>query len=329
MSAPIAPTIPPRPNRNHDLKPPTPAPNVPTIPPRPQNRRADRSMSPGLDNYARSPLNETPFASNLSRHTSNMTLPPRPPSVTLPSLGQEGNEYADLEYENEDPDEGLTQQITPAAEQTRQIGSDLHLHAPKPSLPKSSAKAQVQTVTRTDSGTAAALGYGKPQTPVHDEEPLGKRLSHVSRPDSSASTQRRQSMQFEDDEHGIPEIGQRVPMYPNAGDVQAPSPAPFASMPSTGVGFHNNNGGQRPRHHTRTKSGNLPPGSYGLHGHGVEPADKFEKAWYDKHPEARHEEHGQYGPGLTGGRGEYSLSSEDLNKIVRSTSKSVGPSKES
>jgi hypothetical protein len=333
MSAPGAPTIPPRPARSHLEKPLAPSTNVPTIPPRPPNRRADRSdrsVSPGRDNFARSPLNETPFATNLSRPTSNINTPPRPPSVTLPSIGQEGSEYADLEYENGDNKEDTTPLVTPTAEQTRQIGRDLHLHAPKPSLPKSSAEAQVQTVTRTDSGQVAALGYGKPPTPAQeDSEPLGKRLSHViSRPESSTSTARRASIQIED-EQGIPEIGQRVPMYPNAGDVQAPSPAPF-SGPSTGIGFHNNGG--RPRHHSRTKSGREvfsgPPGSYGLHGHGVESTDKFEKAWYDKHPEARlHEEHGQYGPGIGGGRGEYSLSRDDLNKIVQSTSKAAVPSK--
>jgi hypothetical protein len=73
------------------------------------------------------------------------------------------------------------------------------------------------------------------------------------------------------------------------------------------------------RHHGRRKSAQ-PPDSYGLHGHGVHPADKFEKAWYDKHPDALlREEHGQYSPALSNGRGEWALSSEDLNKIVRDT----------
>src|SRR6266511_5428746 len=120
MSAPVAPTVPPRPSRDHDLKPLAPSTNLPTIPPRPANRRLDRSVSPNRDNYARSPLNETPFATNLDRSTSSVSLPPRPPSVTLPSIGQEGNEYADLEYENTEPEDGNTPLVTPAAEQTRQ-----------------------------------------------------------------------------------------------------------------------------------------------------------------------------------------------------------------
>jgi hypothetical protein len=114
------------------------------------------------------------------------------------------------------------------------------------------------------------------------------------------------------DEHGIPEIGQRVPMYPNAGDVQAPSPSPYLSEPA----------GQRSgRNHNRTRSGreaSLPPGSYGLHGHGVQHNDRFEKAWYEKHPEEYVKaEQGQYGPGVGSPRPDWALSSDDLNKIVR------------
>jgi hypothetical protein len=30
------------------------------------------------------------------------------------------------------------------------------------------------------------------------------------------------------------------------------------------------------------RDSSLPPGSYGLHGHGVQHPDKFEKAWYEK-----------------------------------------------
>ncbi|KAJ3562158.1 hypothetical protein NPX13_g8667 [Xylaria arbuscula] len=102
-------------------------------------------------------------------------------------------------------------------------------------------------------------------------------------------------------------------MLSYAGDVQAPSPAPprAPSVDSTKSG----------RHHTRrasSRSGfhDLPPGSYGLHGHGVESTDKLEKAYYEKHPEIFQKEH--YQP-LHDRVHDYSMSSENLNKIVRDT----------
>lgn len=45
------------------------------------------------------------------------------------------------------------------------------------------------------------------------------------------------------------------------------------------------------------------------------PPDRFEKAYYEKHPELVKKELGQYGEG----RPEWAMSSEDLNKIVRDT----------
>ena len=90
-----------------------------------------------------------PNGSTLSRTVSN-DLPPRPPSVTIPSLGEEGIEYEDLDAINA----ADNQHTTPA--ETRNVASDLKLHAPRPSLPTSSAKAQVQAVTRTDSSQATA-----------------------------------------------------------------------------------------------------------------------------------------------------------------------------
>lgn len=98
-------------------------------------------------------------------------------------------------------------------------------------------------------------------------------------------------------------------MYPDAGDVQAPSPGPSLEQ-------------RAGRQHNRTRSGregSLPPGSYGLHGHGI-PTDNFEKAWYEKHPdEYVKEEQGQYGPGVGNPRPDWALSSDDLNKIVRNS----------
>ncbi|KAL4810478.1 altered inheritance of mitochondria protein 21 [Aspergillus unguis] len=305
MATNTAPVVPPRPSRSPLEKSGTA--DGPKIPPRPTHR-IDRTASPMNSNYAPSPLNEPPNGSSLSRTVSN-DLPPRPPSVTIPSLGQEGIEYQDLDLVN-----AADSHHTAPAE-TRNVASDLKLHAPRPSLPTSSAKAQVQAVTRTDSGQAAAAGFGSVASPEQDGE-------HQERPSrsiysaqgsraasSSASIERPQS--FHEEEHGIPEIGQRVPMLANAGDVQAPSPSPYLDS-----------SGQRPgRGHHRTRSGreaSLPPGSYGLHGHGVPTNDKFEKAWYEKHPdEYAKEEQGHYGSGVGTPRPDWALSSDDLNKIVR------------
>ncbi len=56
--------------------------------------------------------------------------------------------------------------------------------------------------------------------------------------------------------------------------------------------------------------------SSGRYGHGVPtPHDRFEKAYYEKHPELFKKELGQYGEG----RPEWAMSSDDLNKIVRDT----------
>ena len=267
-------------------------------------------------------------ASSLNASSSSLGQgpPSRPPSVSLPSIGQEGSEYADIEYESSGST-ALEKTLSNEPAQTRNVGIDLPLHAPRPSFSDSTAKARVSAVTRTDSTQAAAAGIGKMPTPTNDDrEPHLRGLKakrSFPRAEASASTERPGSAQAGDSDHGIPEIpgvGQRVPMYPDAGDVQAPSPSPFSQTFPAGIGFHNQT--SKPRHHRRTKSGRevFPPGSYGLHGHGVPNPDQFEKAWYDKHPEALEREgHGQYGPGLNATRGEWALSSEDLNKLVRET----------
>ncbi|PYI13803.1 hypothetical protein BO86DRAFT_395000 [Aspergillus japonicus CBS 114.51] len=307
MTTQAAPAIPPRPSRSPQQNLAPASAEGPKIPPRPSNR-AERSVSPFPDSYAPSPLNDLPNGWGLKRTTSN-DLPQRPPSVTIPSLGQEGIEYQDLDVANVSE----AQQATPP--ETRNVGSDLKLHAPRPSLPTSSAKARVQAVTRTDSRQAAAAGLGRAPSPSNDDHPerptrsLHSRASGSRGDSSTMSADRRQS--FHGEEHGIPEIGQRVPMYPNAGDVQAPSPSPYLEPQEKRSG----------RNHHRTRSGreaSLPPGSYGLHGHGVPSNDKFEKAWYEKHPEEFvREEQGQYGPGVGTPRPDWALSSDDLNKIVR------------
>ena len=241
---------------------------MPKIPPRPTNRRLDRSISPGRESFARSPLNETFFVANHgnqsksslystgSANASATDLPRRPSSVALPSIGQEGSEYADVFAASEELGSSPTQ--------TRNVANDLHLHAPKPSLPNSSAKARVSAVTRTDSGQAAAFGIGKANS-NDDKDPGSRNLKTKASFASQASNSTERRPSSVESDHGIPEIGQRVPMYPNAGDVQAPSPAPFAQPYAPGIGFHND--GSKPRHHGRRTSarGNsdLPLEAYG------------------------------------------------------------------
>ncbi|KAE8444219.1 hypothetical protein EG329_000719 [Mollisiaceae sp. DMI_Dod_QoI] len=315
------PQIPPRPTRAQDQT--TGAgsslgSDIPKIPPRPINRRLDRSISPSRESFARSPLNETPFLANHgnqnksslyaaeSANNSSSDLPRRSSSVALPSIGQEGSEYADV-FE-------ASEELGTSPTQTRNVANDLKLHAPKPSLPNASAKQRVSTVTRTDSGQAAAFGIGKAS--IDDKDPASRPLKAKASFASEKSNGTERPPSSLESEHGIPEIGQRVPMYPNAGDVQAPSPAPFAQPYAPGIGFHND--GSKPRHHGRKTSARgheIPPDAYGRYGHGVVPHDRFEKAYYEKHPELFKKELGQYGEG----RPEWAMSSQDLNKIVRDT----------
>ncbi|WEW55111.1 hypothetical protein PRK78_000539 [Emydomyces testavorans] len=314
MATKAPPTIPPRPTRAPHISPPNA--DVPRIPPRPTRRQMDRSTSPNRDNFALSPLNTLPGETT----SSNQERPSRPPSVAaLPSVGQEGMEYENIEYQDRHGDRTDDQIQQPA--ETRNVNRDLYLHAPRPSLPGASAKAQVEVVTRTDSRQAAAAGFGKAVSPSNEGGRAGSIYSRTHGSQAELSTERRRSVQL--DEHGIPEIGQRVPMIPNAGDVQAPTPAPMAELPRNESHFSPRPG----RQHVRSRSGrenSLPPGSYGLHGHGVHSNDKFEKAWYDKHPEElAREEQGHYGPGIGSPRPEWALSSDDLNKIVKSSANRV------
>jgi len=320
------PQVPPRPARSQEQ---TGNANslgsdLPRIPPRPANRRLDRSVSPSRESFARSPLNEMPHANqgsqgklslyaNGSANTSSTELPPRPSSVVLPSLGQEGMEYAEV-FENQ-PELGTSPTTS------RNIANDLKLYAPKPSLPTSSAKRRVSAVTRTDSGQAAAFGIGKAVSDDVDPStrPLKKNGSVASQNSQMSGGTERPPSSVESD-HGIPEIGQRVPMYPNAGDVQAPSPAGIQQPFAPGIGFHND--GSKPRHHGRRTSGRgveIPFDAYGKHGHGQIPKDRFETAYYEKHPELYKKETGHYHGPFADGRSEFAMSTEDLNKIVRET----------
>ncbi|KAG8423604.1 hypothetical protein J3458_000489 [Metarhizium acridum] len=299
-AAPMAqtPAVPPRPTRSSAKE--APAHLMPQVPPRPINKRLDRSISPGRDRFAQSPLTagipSEPINNRLSKHYAQKEQAEDPieraSSVDMPSVGEEGMEYsavaAELEEEERRPS---------SPEQTRSVAEDLHLHAPKPSLPAQSAKQQVMAVTRTDSDKAASLGIGQPS---NGEDRAVSRASTRKRPESSISAYSDLG-NHTDDDHGIPEIGQRVPMNKHLGDVQAPSPGPENAK----------------KNHSRKSSGRgLPPGSYGLHGHGVVPQDKLEKAYFQKHPEAlereqhtpRHERHN-----------DFAMSSSDLNKLVRDT----------
>jgi Altered inheritance of mitochondria protein 21 len=297
-----APVVPPRPSRNQDKDDHSHSSSLPKVPPRPIKNRNDRSLSPSNpERFAPSPLNESPFLSRSPKATrfspangNGFSSDPieRSGSVAMPSVGEEGAEYEVVKEERASP-----------PEHTRTVG-DLHLHAPKPSLPAQSAKERVAAVTRTDSDRAAAFGIGRPSS----EEP-GASKSGVKKKASTGQISGSDS--HFDDEQGIPEIGLRVPMNPFAGDIQAPSPAPVSGI-SEGL--------KSGRHHGRKTSArgfvDLPPGSYGLHGHGVASSDKLGKAYYEKHPEARQRE--QSTP-LHDRQNDFAMSSTELNKIVRET----------
>ncbi len=333
---------------------------APKIPPRPDRQTHDRSISPSHRGFDRSPLHGSLFATPGSDNSSdekklrNASNNPhehgygrkqtyhsasrkdapslrRPPSVSaMPSVGQEGHEYASLEGEYAE----ATPKNHPGVPEQTSVKQDLPLHAPKASLSSATAKSRISVVTRTDSTQAAAIGIGRPPSTSQDEkmanssqgnsrsgsaaanrrQSRGEGDYHDGQPLRSASSQDRplssQSQKDEYEEQGIPEIGLQVPMYPNAGDVQAPTPSPFHQPDAT-----------NPRSHTKRRSTREvftgPPGSYGLHGHGVEPRDPFERAWYEKHPdELKRDGHGEYGPGIHGVRSEWALSSNDLNKLV-------------
>jgi hypothetical protein len=216
----------------------------------------------------------------------------RSKSVELPAVaGEEGMEYDALaEAANS------SRESTTSPTQTRTIDENLRIYAPKAERPASSAKERIMQVTRTDSERAASFGIGKPITEVPTP-------SNRSMKKKASTTDGMSENEAEDDEHGIPEIGQQIPLLPNAGDVQAPSPAPGSEAAKMG-------------HKRKSSSRGLPPGSYGLYGHGVAPQDKLNKEYYQKHPELLKAEHHPYQHDrLTN----FSLSSDQLNRLVRDT----------
>ncbi|KAG6005087.1 hypothetical protein E4U21_000414 [Claviceps maximensis] len=298
------PPVPPRPSRSTDKD--AASGLMPKVPPRPLSRHVDRSISPSRDRFAQSPLMQGIPAESMDnevdgrhaqKHFSSDPIE-RSHSVDLPSVGEEGIEYGAVaaEYSH---DESRPQSSAP--EQTRLLDESLKLHAPKPSLPASSAKKQVMTVTRTDSDRAAAFGIGQPSSGGY-ERAASQQSMRVKRPGSSYSAYSDQG-NHTDEDRGIPEIGQRVPMNKHLGDVQAPSPGPGHET-------------LKKDHSRKHSARSLPPGSYGLHGHGVAPQDKLEKAYYEKHPEALQRE--QHTPHHDR-QNDFAMSSSDLNKLVRDT----------
>lgn len=200
-----------------------------------------------------------------------------------------------MEYAALAEEVALSREPSNSPTQTRTVDENMKIYAPTATMPASKAKQRIMQVTRTDSDNAAAFGIGKPsqETPAPSNRSLKKKASTASGLSHS---------EVEDEEHGIPEIGQQIPLLPNAGDVQAPSPAPG----SDAIKSHKRKGSSR----------GLPPGSYGLHGHNVAPQDKLDKEYYHKHPELLKLEHHPYQADRPT---DFALSSDQLNKLVRET----------
>ncbi|EME41772.1 hypothetical protein DOTSEDRAFT_73990 [Dothistroma septosporum NZE10] len=341
------PNVPPRPQRTQAGQA-APKSDLPSIPPRP-SRTNERSQS--RESYARSPLYGPPVSlgSKPVQPASgrlSAELPRRPPSVSLPSVGAEGDEYSSFDQLPPEA-HGVSAETADLGgangEQTKNVSADLPMHQPKASVPQSTAKRQIENVTGTDSTQAAGLGIGrsKPADDVHKLPPgdlgtsssLSRVTSHTNAGqgtrrapsiDQSRSTpnlalerttSRPGSIFGEEDEHGIPAIGQQVPLLAMAGDVQAPSPGPGHSQHAPGIGFFNDGS---TRAHNRKRSSRHefgPPDSYGIR-HDHENQDQFEKEWVRKHPHEAMRE----GNLLHLYRPETALSSEQLNRLVHSDS---------
>lgn len=259
---------------------------MPKVPPRPVRR----GVSPNPDRYAPSPLSGG-IPSKKDRSNSHGDPIDRSKSVELPAVvGEEGMEYAALE------EQLSSREPSTSPTQTRTIGENLKIHAPKAALPAQSAKQRIMQVTRTDSDKAASFGIGKPSADVPSP-------SNVSLKKKASTTSQLSQSEIEDEERGIPEIGVHVPLLAHAGDVQAPSPAPGASTDAS-----------KKNHKRKTSSRGLPPGSYGLHGHNVVAEDKLEKEYYKKHPELLKLEHHTYQHDRAT---DFSMSREVLDKMVR------------
>ncbi|KAK4493800.1 hypothetical protein PRZ48_014985 [Zasmidium cellare] len=348
------PSVPPRPQRTQAGH--TAVKNdIPSIPPRP-TRKTD--PSPDREAYGRSPLNGPPVSihSKPVRPASGRNseeLPRRPPSVSIPDVGHEGEEYSSFDYLPAEAHGVDTAKSEAAAdEQTKSVSADLPMHQPRASVPQSTARRQIQTVTSTDSTQAAAAGIGRSRPaddvhklPPHDartESPLSRVTSNTHEPRRAPSAELgnplRTKASFnrstpslnplerttsrpgsvhggEDREYGIPEIGVQVPLLAMAGDVQAPTPQPGQTQHTPGIGFFND-GSARNHHRKRSSRHEFgPPDSYGIR-HDQDHQDQFEREWARKHPqEAAREELQAHLP-----KPETALSSDQLNRLV-----SAGP----
>ncbi|KAK3110127.1 hypothetical protein LTR53_015908 [Teratosphaeriaceae sp. CCFEE 6253] len=334
-----APTVPPRPSRAQG-GPTAVKQEMPLIPPRPV-RKSD--PSPEREAFTRSPLNFLPYTNGTAFKPppppGSDEKPRRPPSIAFPTKGEEGSEYSSYD-QLPAAAHGVGTSAPAAPEQTKNVSADVPLHQPRASVPQSTAKSRISTVTRTDSTQAAAAGIGqaRPDDDVHkgppdsaaslsrvtsrtqddslrrvpsaDPHPLRTEASFTRSSSSLQNgTPRPPSIHSVDHRDGIPEIGMQIPLYKNAGDVQAPSPAPSAQF-QAGIGFFND-GASRPNH-SRKRSSRIDFGGYGLHGDVSERQGQFEKAWHAKHPdEALKEAYSPYGL-----RPETALSTEQLNRIV-------------
>ncbi|KAI5286284.1 hypothetical protein KEM54_006909 [Ascosphaera aggregata] len=319
-----APTIPQRPARS----PANGSPAPPTIPARPKSR-VDRPKSPALVNaYAQSPLNRRPE----SPCKPSPVIQPNQqhPTVKIPSIGQEGVEYAnydrlkaeaetehDAEVEqhshqhqdqHQQEEELLQHHHQPPSSQTRNIAQDLKLHSPRPS--SGHTQARVTSMARngldnngnddnnnTFSSSRPSLS-SRPSSMVYADSETGS-----DRPASNAATAANNTATTTTT---TATPGTRVPMYPGAGEVQAPTPRSDSARPKAS--------GEFPR----------PPDSYGLHSHDIEPTSKLEKEWYQKHPEAQ-ERKEKVSKAMHGPRPENALSSDALNKLVRETARKNEP----
>lgn len=175
----------------------------PKAPSRPNDKTLARSISPNQDKYARSPLNEASLNLNKNK-TENQTSAASSArlsdtefchllSVKLPSIGQEGTEYADV-YKNQD------ENLNKLPIKNNCINSIYQFDDPESTCQDSEVESLITTMAHTDSSKDSVM------TNTSQSIETDPQISEISK-----NTQ------------GIPQIGLFVPMYPNAGDVQAPS----------------------------------------------------------------------------------------------------------
>ncbi|TKA67615.1 hypothetical protein B0A55_09265 [Friedmanniomyces simplex] len=315
-----APTVPPRPARAQ------PGPTavkqelpVPQIPPRPVHSVRKADPSPDREAYTRSPLNFLPNSNGTPFQpppppSSADDGPRRPSSIAFPShVGEEGLEYSS--YDQLPPEAHNVKDTNGAAsaEQTRNAAAaGIGKAKPDDDVHKGPSDSGGASLSRVTSRT---YDDGLRRVPSAEPHPLSFTRSSSSL--QNGGTPRPPSIHSVEHRDGIPEIGMQIPLYKNAGDVQAPSPAPQAQFAS-GIGFFNDGAAQRPNHH-RKRSSRHDFGGYGLHSHDAETQDQFEKAWHAKHPDEAMKE--AYNPYML--RPETALSTEQLNRIV-SEEKDIG-----